>query len=189
MQAMTRAGLVLLMLLAGGPALAVKNWSYEDPHDSPLRYQEDEPWQEQQLRELPPFPEDDRLLEIPFEHPGARFRFLIDPESLSVGEDGVVRYTLILESVRSGNRNILYEGMRCATREYKTQAYGTRKGKFRPLAKPRWLSIDSHRSNWYRRDLWKFFLCRTQDETAQLGKQAILDSIRYFRGSGQSFGQ
>ena len=183
------AAALLVLLLAAGPAPAAKNWSFNDPHDEPLRYEEDEPWQEQQLKELPPFPADDGLMEVPFEHPGARFRFFIDPASLSIGEDGVVRYTLVLESARTGNRNVMYEGMRCATREYKTIAYGTRGDKFRPLARPRWLSIDSGRSNWYRRDLWEFFLCQAQNKTEQLRKQAILDSIRYYQEGEQSFSQ
>ena len=101
----------------------------------------------------------------------------------------MVRYTLVLESNRSGNRNIMYEGMRCATREYKTLAYGTRKGQFRPLGKPKWLSVDGARSNWFRRDLWEFYLCRSNEEASQPKVKEILDSIRYYRGSGQSFSQ
>ncbi len=180
-------GLALLILLAA-PAWA-GNWSFNDPHDAELRYEEDAPWQEQQLEELPPFPDPEKLLEVPFQHPGARFRFYLDPASLSVGKDGVVRYTLVLESVRTGNRNIMYEGMRCATRGYKTIAYGTRKNKFRPLARPRWLSIDNGRSNWYRRDLWEYFLCKSQDEAGRPTVSRILDSIRYARASEQSFSQ
>ena len=180
---------LLLGLLGTGPAMAVKNWSFEDPHDAPLRYQEDEAWQEQKLKELPPYPDPGRLLEIQFQHPGSRFRYFIDPDSLSIGDDGVVRYTLVLESVRSGSRNVMYEGMRCPTREYKTLAYGTRKGVFRPLGRPRWLSIDGGRSNWFRRDLWEFYLCRSNEEAAQPDAEGILNAIRYFRGSGQSFSQ
>lgn len=182
-------GLSLVSLLWAGPSLAVKNWSFDDPHDAPLHYQEGEAWKEQKLKGLPPYPVAEKLLEIQFEHPDSRFRFFIDPQSVKVGEDRVVRYTLVLESNRSGNRNIMYEGMRCATREYKTLAYGTKKGEFRPLGRPRWLSIDGARSNWFRRDLWEFYLCRSNQYADQPKARDILDSIKYYRGSGQSFSQ
>jgi len=182
-------GLSLIGLLWASPSLAVKNWSFDDPHDAPLRYEEGEAWKEQKLKDLPPFPVADKLLEIQFEHPGSRFRFFIDPASLTIGKDRVVHYTLVLESNRSGNRNIMYEGMRCATREYKTLAYGTKKGEFRPLGRPKWLSIDRARSNWFRRDLWEFYLCRANEDADQPKVGDILDSIKYFRGSGQSFSQ
>jgi len=183
------AGLLSVGLLWLGQALAVKNWSFDDPNDTPLRYQEGEQWKEQALKDLPPYPDAEKLLEIQFEHPGNRFRFFIDPASLTIGKDRVVRYTLVLESNRSGNRNIMYEGMRCATREYKTLAYGTKKGEFRPLGRPKWLSIDRARSNWFRRDLWKFYLCRSNQDADQPKAGDILDSIKYYRGSGQSFSQ
>lgn len=180
--------LLLIGLLWAGPSIAVKNWSFDDPHDAPLHYEEGEKWKEQKLKDLPPYPDAEKLLEVHFEHPESRFRFFIDPASVAIGKDRVVRYTLVLES-RSGNRNIMYEGMRCSTRDYKTLAYGTKNGEFRPLGKPKWLSIDRSRSNWFRRDLWEFYLCRSNEVASQPKVNQILDTIRYYRGSGQSFSQ
>lgn len=45
----------------------------------------------------------------------------IDPASLEVGNDGVVRYVMVARS-SSGALNVLYQGIRCATAETKTYA-------------------------------------------------------------------
>lgn len=45
----------------------------------------------------------------------------IDPKTLSVGEDGVVRYVMVARS-SSGALNVLFQGVRCATAEVKTYA-------------------------------------------------------------------
>lgn len=48
-------------------------------------------------------------------------RYAIDPQTLGVGEDGVVRYVFIARS-SSGAINALYEGVRCQTAEVKVYA-------------------------------------------------------------------
>lgn len=45
----------------------------------------------------------------------------IDPDSLRVGDDGVVRYVMVARS-SSGALNVLYQGIRCATGQAKTYA-------------------------------------------------------------------
>lgn len=52
------------------------------------------------------------------------FIFSIEANSLTVDADEVIRYTVILTSP-SNAKNVFYEGIRCATSEYKTYAYGT----------------------------------------------------------------
>jgi hypothetical protein len=59
---------------------------------------------------LPP-PPGDGLIEF-FVSSASSFRFFIDPKALSVGPDGVVRYTLVARSP-SGVANVSYEGIRC----------------------------------------------------------------------------
>jgi hypothetical protein len=49
------------------------------------------------------------------------FKFFIDAQALSVGPDGVVRYTLVARS-RSGAENVSYEGMRCENGTYRVYA-------------------------------------------------------------------
>lgn len=69
---------------------------------------------------LPALPKGE-LIEF-FVSSASSFRFFIDPQALSVGEDGVVRFTLVARS-RSGAENVSYEGMRCETGMYRVYAY------------------------------------------------------------------
>jgi hypothetical protein len=54
---------------------------------------------------------------------GSSFRFFIDPASVDVGPDRVVRYTLVAISP-AGYENVSFEGMRCQSNEYKIYARG-----------------------------------------------------------------
>lgn len=72
---------------------------------------------EQEAREFkegevafPPLPTGD-LIEFQVSS-ATSFRFFIDPKSMSVGAEGLVRYTLVARSP-SGVENISYEGIRC----------------------------------------------------------------------------
>lgn len=63
--------------------------------------------------QLPAYPKAGNLL--PFDAgPASDNLHYIDAPSIVVGEDGVVRYTLVIKSPE-GAMNISYEGMRCAT--------------------------------------------------------------------------
>ena len=77
-------------------------------------------WREVEIR-LPAPPKGDALIEF-FVSAGSSFRFFIDPASVSVGGDGVVRYTLVARSP-SGTENVSYEGIRCSSASYKVYAY------------------------------------------------------------------
>ena len=71
---------------------------------------------------LPPYPDAKRLLQFGVvETPG--FRFFIDPVSLSVDKDGVVRYTLVARS-DEGAENVTYEGVHCASAKMRVYAVG-----------------------------------------------------------------
>jgi len=73
---------------------------------------------------LPPYPDAKRLLQFGVvETPG--FRFFIDPASLSVDKDGVVRYTLVARSDQ-GAENVTYEGVHCASAKMRVYAVGIR---------------------------------------------------------------
>lgn len=70
------------------------------------------PWAELQMQ-LPAYPRAGNLL--PFDAgPASENLHYIDAPSIVVGEDGIVRYTLVIKSP-AGAMNISYEGMRCAT--------------------------------------------------------------------------
>jgi hypothetical protein len=58
---------------------------------------------------------------IPLEMPRSLLRYGVDPVSVSVGEDRIVRYVVVAIS-DSGFVNAFYEGIRCSTGEFKTYA-------------------------------------------------------------------
>ena len=55
--------------------------------------------------------------------PTSEFRFFVDAGTLTVDNEGVVRYVLVARSP-SGVENVSFEGMRCVTNEYRIYALG-----------------------------------------------------------------
>jgi hypothetical protein len=71
---------------------------------------------------LPPPPRSG-LIEF-FVSSASSFKFFIDPKSLSVAGDGVVRYTLVARSP-AGAETVSYEGIRCGGQAlYRVYAFG-----------------------------------------------------------------
>lgn len=61
---------------------------------------------------------------IPLDVPGTSLRFGVDPASITVGSDDVVRYVVVATSP-SGTANGIYEGIRCSSGEVKVYARHT----------------------------------------------------------------
>jgi hypothetical protein len=68
-------------------------------------------WVENKVDTLPPLPQDANLLEITVSE-NTPLSFFVDKNSLSVGDDGIIRYTIVVKSP-AGARNVNYEGIRC----------------------------------------------------------------------------
>jgi hypothetical protein len=113
-------------------------------------------WKEE-VPELPPYPVNDRLQELPASLPGYDFRVFIDPDSLSVGGDRVVRYTLVIVS-SSDVRNISYEGLHCGKHEFRRYAYGSG-GAWFPIEASPWQRVSDTGMDHYRHVLYWDFLC------------------------------
>jgi hypothetical protein len=99
---------------------------------------EEQSWNEQKT-ELPPFPEAGSLVKVPVDG-GGGFDYFVDLESVRVGTDGVVRYTLVARS-DTGATNIAYEGIRCKGRERKLYAFGRADKTWSLARNPQWSSI------------------------------------------------
>jgi hypothetical protein len=129
------------------------------------------PWKEEALT-LPPYPDTDRLLEVPVSLSGGDYRVLVDPDSLSVGGDRVVRYTRVITS-SSGVPNISYEGLHCGERQYRRYAYGSN-GAWHPIAASRCERLSDTGFNHIRHALYWNYFCdpvRTnRDVEALLGR-------------------
>ncbi len=100
--------------------------------------EEDKPWEEI-AADFPPAPKAENLLPF-YVGPTATQTFAVDSKSLSIGTDGVVRYTLVATSP-SGAKNISYEGIRCASFEKKIYALGREDGTWGRSRRDQWESI------------------------------------------------
>lgn len=151
----------LLACILAGPAPA-KDRPFLDSVD-PMQETRDRAgeyvWKESEV-ELPAFPTEQGLLEFDVDKVDDPFRYFIDTASLELSDDQVLRYTLVIRSERGGE-NILYEGMRCATAEYKIYAFGSPKRMTFQRAAPDtpWKDIMAERQQRHHRDLFDFYLC------------------------------
>jgi hypothetical protein len=135
-------------------------------------------WVENKVDTLPPLPQDSSLL--PFEVSGnTPLQFAIDRNSLSVGTDGVVRYTVVVTSP-SGARNVNYEGIRCDTYEWRLYAglNADHDGWDRTVANE-FSRIENGALNAYHAALYQDYLCANKIPTGN-AKQ-IVENIRYKR--------
>jgi len=58
---------------------------------------------------------------VPLEMPQSGLRFGVQPGSISIGKDGIVRYVVVATST-TGAVNAMYEGLRCDRGEVRTYA-------------------------------------------------------------------
>lgn len=78
---------------------------------------------------------------IPFEVlKASALTYGIDPDTLTVGDDGVVRYVMVARS-SSGALNVLYQGIRCATAETKTYGRLSDKGAWNSSPDAEWQAL------------------------------------------------
>lgn len=122
------ASLFLFGLNAAGPAWA-QVYAMEDPVD----------WKES---EVPPPPAFDVTKLITLDvSVNSSLTYGIDPASIRITtSDSLVRYVIVASSA-TGARNVMYEGIRCATGEYKTYARYSPDGKWTATSNPEWRSM------------------------------------------------
>ena len=116
---------------------------------------EEKTWSEIEVQ-LPAFPEQNNLIQFQV---GAvsDTKFMIDGVSLSVGSDGVLRYTVVVES-SAGARNISYEGMRCATAERRFYAFGQPDKTWSKAKSNQWVKIRGTTNN-HHVELFATYFC------------------------------
>ncbi|WP_326544156.1 CNP1-like family protein [Pseudorhodoferax sp.] len=90
--------------------------------------------------EVPPAPTFDvgKLVDVTVDAQG-NLRYGIDPATLQLGKDGVVRYVMVARS-STGTLTAMYEGLRCSTGEYRLYArYNA--GKWAQSSSTEWKSL------------------------------------------------
>jgi CNP1-like family protein len=115
-----------------------------------------EPWKEAEVA-FPPAPKAADLLrfEVSATTPNA---FFVDLATLSVGEDGVVRYVLVVRSPR-GAENVTFEGIRCASGERRLYAIGQGDGTWVASRNGAWEHISFNTYNRPQAALAKDYFC------------------------------
>ena len=99
----------------------------------------------------------------------------IDPATITVGSDGVVRYVVVMRNA-SGFHAAAYEGLRCTTDEVKTYARFSTAGQWVIAKEPAWRSITDNMPSKHafaiaRQGVCDSHLSSTREETIRLLKQ------------------
>lgn len=113
-------------------------------------------WEELQPQ-LPPAPKASALLPF-FVSATTDNRFFVDGDSISVGSDGVVRYTLVVLSP-GGARNVSYEGIRCESGERRLYAFGRNDGSWSKARGNAWTRIKDSSLNRQHAALYNEYFC------------------------------
>lgn len=166
----------LALLLGAALLLAALSSSFAQTPDEEEDDEQDKPWQEATVQ-LPAPPLEQNL--IPFEVSAtATQSFAVDAKSITVGADGVVRYTLVAHSA-SGAKTVNYEGIRCQSFEKKLYATGRPDGTWSRSRRNRWEPIARNAANRQHAALALDYFC---DNVAVAGDaRTIVDRLRWQR--------
>lgn len=133
------------------PLFAHAEWGKFD-----YEFDQDKPWVEV-AAQLPPYPKGENLL--PFTVSSAtRNNHFIDAESISVGTDKVIRYTVVIVA-SGGAKNVAYEGLRCDTAERRLYAYGHADGTWSKARHANWEGIRLRSLLSYHKALYEDVFC------------------------------
>jgi hypothetical protein len=129
-------------------------------------------WEEIEVQ-IPPFPQAANLVPVDVGSATAH-RFYIDAPSVSLGEDGVMRYTVVIKTA-GGATNVAFEGMRCETRERKVYALGRSDGTWVRPREAEWERIVPRDLAPYRFVLFREYFCPTptRPPTAKQALEAL----------------
>lgn len=128
-----RAALLLAVLLLAAPGL-------REARAQLIFGKPEGPVQEAMLpQSLPAVPAGEGLAEF-YVSPTTTIRFALDPASVAIDGDTVVRFTLVATSA-SGVRNVSYEAIRCAGREQRLFAIARPDGSWSLLRTSSWRPV------------------------------------------------
>ena len=166
---------IFAVLLSASTAGHAQSRIFEDPDDA------DKTWSEIVIL-LPAAPAAENLLPF-YVSPTATQTFAIDAKSISVGADGVVRYTLLATSA-GGAKSISYEGVRCDMRQKKLYAFGHPDGSWSRARSDQWEPINGRAANRQQAVLAADYFCLGGTVA---GKAAdMVERIRWKRSLQQS---
>ncbi len=134
-----------------------------------------EQWKEIEAA-LPAYPRDQDLIamRMPVTY---TLKVYLDEKSISLAKDGITRFTLVIETV-SGNRNVLFEGYHCETREYKTYANGAPDKTFEAVKQSKWALVPYYDTNAFRYQLLRYYVCDPNQLSLALTPRALIHRLK-----------
>ena len=132
------------------------DWAQSGMPPPPKRSEADAEWVET-AAPPPPAISESRLLPIEMP-PYMSLKFGIDPNTIAITKDGIVRYVVVAQNRNGGGVNAFYEGVRCSTGELKSYARYNN-GAWQETKTPEWKRINDLNSR-YAKALSTPALCR-----------------------------
>ncbi len=149
------------MTLSGNTGLAQVNYLLDSPE-----------WVEAATPAPPQFSVNSVLpLDMP---PYVSVKVGVDPQTIAVGEDGVVRYVVVMRNT-SGNTSASYEGIRCSSDEVKTYARWSASGQWNLLAHPEWKAVSDNMPSHHAQVFARQAACVNHATTS---KQEVIDALK-----------
>jgi hypothetical protein len=124
---------------------------------------------------VPPSFNKERL--IPIDMPRyVTLRFGVDPATLVIAPDGIVRYVMVAANT-TGSITAMYEGIRCATWEVKTYARFTANGQWSSVQEPQWQKLNDNLPSRHAMALARQGVCDSGSTTAS-SVAAIIKALK-----------
>jgi hypothetical protein len=107
--------------------------------------------------QLPEYPKPENYLPLRVSATTS-FEFFVDAKSVSVGKDGVVRYSLIAKSP-DGALNVSFEGIRCSDGRFRIYAFGRSDKTWSEARSALWQAMPADSRNAQRTALYSEYFC------------------------------
>lgn len=108
---------------------------------------ESDTWKERPV-ERPELSDESNWAQIDFSAASQSIRFFIDLESLSLSDDGVLHYLVVLRN-RSSVSRVYFEGMNCRKNAFKRYAWARVGGPYTEPKKTRWHTIGANTRDYH----------------------------------------
>ncbi len=161
---------------AGSP----ESWIWGDSYRGNFESDFDEntkSWQEIQAQ-LPPYPKAENLIAFVVSSATSN-KYFVDLPSVSTGQDGAVRYTVVVKSP-AGAETVSFEGMRCDIGLSKLYAFGRSDGKgggeWSRNRYAKWDVIKDRQQTSYQRELFYHYFCTVEGAANLKAIQRLLKS-------------
>jgi hypothetical protein len=176
-----RLALCILVCAAMTGCASSKYEAPENPHNTidtgGQYFGPEEEWKEGEVT-IPSYPDGADLIAFDVFGPTDK-AYYVDARSISIGTDGVVRYTVLVRPPE-GAENVAFEGIRCEERTWKPYAYGRRDRTWASARDPKWQPVVDQSIDDFRFTLYRAYFC-PDGLPRRKAEEAIADIRRQFQ--------